>query len=73
MIGVFTPELLRIQRVIDRDKTSEATIRSRMAQQMNEEEKMKRCDFIIHNDEKQAVLPQVLSLHQQLLTLAAIH
>ena len=46
MIGVFTPELLRIQRVIHRDKTSEATIRSRMAQQMNEEEKMKRCDFI---------------------------
>jgi dephospho-CoA kinase len=32
---------------------------------MDEKEKMKRCDFIITNDEKQLVLPQILELDKK--------
>lgn len=71
MIGVYTPDPLRLQRVTKRDKVTEETVRKRMAQQMDEEEKMKRCDFVIINDEQHAILPQVLSLHKHLLSLAA--
>ncbi len=39
-----------------------------MARQMDEDEKMKRCDHVITNDDVTAVLPQVLKLHQQLLS-----
>jgi len=38
-----------------------------MKLQMNEDEKINRCDFIIINDEKQMLIPQVLSLHEKLL------
>lgn len=67
MIGVWAPEALRMARVLKRNATTEAAVRARMAQQMPEEEKMRRCDFVITNDDKTAVLPQVLALHQQLL------
>ncbi len=35
---------------------------------MNEEEKMKRCDHVIINDESQLVIPQVIALHQQFIS-----
>jgi len=38
---------------------------------MDEDEKMKRCDHVIINDEVQPVIPQVLNLHQVLLNKAA--
>jgi len=38
---------------------------------MDDAIKMKLCDSVIVNDEQQALLPQVMTLHQQLLTLAA--
>jgi dephospho-CoA kinase len=67
VIGVSAPEDIRLRRVMERDKADAETIRQRMRNQMNEEEKMKRCDFIIVNDEQQLVIPQVLSLHRELL------
>ncbi|MFM2338014.1 MAG: hypothetical protein RL115_1207 [Bacteroidota bacterium] len=72
VIGVSSPLSLRIQRIIKRDNSSIEEIEKRIAQQMNQEEKLSRCDFIIVNDETQALLPQVLSLHQQLLTKAGL-
>ena len=37
---------------------------------MDEEEKIRLCDFVITNDEKEMVIPQVLALHQKILQLA---
>jgi dephospho-CoA kinase len=70
IVGVYAPKSLRIRRTMERDHISEEEVLKRMRNQMNEEEKMKLCDFVIHNDEQQAVLPQVMELHQQLLKLA---
>jgi dephospho-CoA kinase len=67
VIGVTAPESLRISRVIKRDGSSREKVLERIRQQMNEEEKMKRCDFVIANDEKEAVLPQAIRLHEHLL------
>lgn len=69
VIGVKAPHQLRIQRSLARDKSSIDEVNARMNQQMNEEEKMALCDFLIINDEKSLLIPQVLSLHQQLLKL----
>ena len=38
-----------------------------ISRQMNEEEKMKRCDYVIINDDVTPVLPQVLLIHEELL------
>jgi dephospho-CoA kinase len=70
IIGVKAPVNLRLERVIKRDQTSSENVLQRMDQQMNEEEKMSRCDFVIDNDGDQAILPQVLALHETLLAKA---
>lgn len=69
VIGVSAPPDLRLKRVMERDHTSPDKVQARMDKQMNEEEKMKRCDFIIYNDEKQLLIPQVIELHKKLISL----
>lgn len=69
IIGVSAPEALRIERAMRRDQSSEKAVRERMSRQMDESEKMARCDYIIHNDETASVIKQVTALHEQLLTL----
>lgn len=70
VIGVSAPYAMRVERVAGRDAISSAQVEQRMKNQMPEEEKMNRCDFIIVNDGLQPVLPQVIALHRQLLLLA---
>ena len=70
MVGVYAPEKLRILRVMERDHVSQEKIFERMSFQMDEEEKMKRCDHVITNDDVQAVIPQVLKLHEELIKMA---
>lgn len=65
VIGVFSPQALRIQRVMARDGVSYEEVLRRLEGQMDEEEKMKRCDFVIHNDEQTLVAPQVIALHER--------
>jgi dephospho-CoA kinase len=69
VIGVSSPKPIRIQRVMRRDNLSEEMILLKMSKQMDEEKKMQRCDFILVNDEKQLLMPQVLALHKKLLDL----
>jgi dephospho-CoA kinase len=42
-----------------------------MATQLQDTIKLKLCDFVIVNDERVGLLPQVLSLHEKLMQLAA--
>ncbi len=70
VIGVYAPTPLRIQRVMQRDKTNREAVIARMSNQLEEEKKMQRCNFVVNNDELQLLLPQVLALHEQLLILA---
>ncbi|RYD51149.1 MAG: dephospho-CoA kinase [Sphingobacteriales bacterium] len=61
-ICVTAPEALRLARAMARDNVLEEAIRSRMARQLSEAERNSRCDFVIVNDDVQALLPQVLQL-----------
>lgn len=69
IIGVYAPQEIRIQRAMQRDGATREKIESRIATQMNEEEKMKLCDFVIENDGKTAIIPQVLNIHKQLVNI----
>ena len=71
IVGVYAPQQLRMQRTMERDNISQEKVQERMAQQMDEDEKMKRCDHVIINDDKQAILPQVLKLHELFLEKAS--
>jgi dephospho-CoA kinase len=70
IIGVWAPRQLRTERLLLRGDLTKAQINERMARQMNEEQKMERCDFVIKNDGTASVLQQVFSLHQQIKNLA---
>jgi dephospho-CoA kinase len=67
IIGVYAPQHLRIQRVMERDNATQEQTLARMERQMNEEAKMKLCDFMLVNDEEQLLIPQVLGLHEKFL------
>ena len=41
-----------------------------MDQQLDEEQKMRKCDFVLINDEQQLLIPQVLELHEKLIGLS---
>jgi dephospho-CoA kinase len=71
VIGVSAPASLRMQRVIKRDQLSEEAVQKRMATQLQDTIKLKLCDFVIVNDERVGLLPQVLDLHKKLIAIAA--
>ena len=70
IIGVYAPVSLRIKRAMERNGVSYDEVLKRMNNQIDEDIKMKLCDFIIYNDEQKLLIPQVIELHQKLLRLA---
>jgi dephospho-CoA kinase len=69
IIVVSAPVSLRIQRVLQRDtQRSEEEIKKIIASQMPEDEKVRRADFVVVNDEHQLLIPQVLELHRQFIS-----
>lgn len=69
VIGVYAPVTLRLHRTMKRNNVSKKEVQKRMRNQINEEVKMRLCDYVIYNDEQRAVIPQVLELHRKLTTL----
>lgn len=70
-IMVSAPLELRINRVMQRDNLTRAEIESRNARQFSEEKKIQLADFVIRNDDTELVIPQVIELHKQFLTLSS--
>jgi len=64
IIGVTAPEELRIARVMARDQVTREEVLGRMQHQLDDTEKMRRCDFVIDNNEQSLVIPQVLTLEE---------
>lgn len=69
LIGVDAPLEIRIARVIQRDQTNREAVLQRIEKQMGNAEKMKLCDFVIHNDGIQDLEMQCQNIHQQLLVI----
>ncbi len=66
-ICVTAPEQTRISRIISRDNSTETEIAKRIKHQWSDEKKTSLADFIIQNDGKQLVVPQILKIHQALI------
>jgi len=65
-ITVVAPVEVRVNRVLKRPGMTPERILDIMANQWPDEKKAKVADFVIVNDEKSLVLPQILSIHRQL-------
>lgn len=71
VITVACPEAERIRRVIQRDRTDEARVRARMRHQATEEQRLAIARHVFRNDGDELVIPQVLAIHQELISVAA--
>lgn len=56
---VLAPLEIRLERAIARDHASREALERRIKSQMADEEKASRSDYVIHNDDRQALIPQV--------------
>ncbi len=68
LIVVTAPEEVRIARVLQRDpQRSPKEVAAIIGKQMPESEKVKIADYVIVNDGRHMLIPQIIRLHQELL------
>lgn len=68
VITISAPIELRIQRVLSRDRfRSKEEIDKIIEKQLSEDERTKRANYVIYNDEKSLLIPQVLNHHERLI------
>lgn len=67
-IMVYAPKDVRLNRVVQRDGVTKEAVVARMARQMEDEQKLQLADFVIVNDGERLILPQVVDIHHQLVT-----
>lgn len=65
VIHVSAPLEIRLQRIMNRDHIEKVQAEARMSNQLPEESKRNLSDFVIENDGKQLLIPQVMWLHKQ--------
>lgn len=65
-ILVTAPEEIRLKRVVQRDQSNAEAVKLRMQNQLPDSEKIPLANFIIHNDDQQLVVPQILVVLEQL-------
>jgi dephospho-CoA kinase len=66
-ILVTAPQKLRIERVMNRDGVSEDEVKIRIKNQSSAEELMPLADFILKNDDKELILPQIINIYNKLV------
>ncbi len=64
VIGVTAPLHIRKHRVMQRDGISKEQVEARMRNQISDTIKMRLCDYVIHNDNQEMVIPQVLEINK---------
>jgi len=67
VLVVTAPAEMRINRVIRRDHVSRQTVESRMDRQMSEDERIRLADFVVENDGRHHLIPQVSTIISSLL------
>ena len=52
---------------MERDNVIESEVRNRMKNQLDEEERIKRSDYVIINDDKQLLIQHILEIHAAIM------
>ena len=67
IITVNAPIELRLARILERDNWNDEEFFKRDSKQLDENEKILMADYVINNDCKNLLIPQVLKIHRKLL------
>ncbi|HNW99052.1 MAG TPA: dephospho-CoA kinase [Bacteroidales bacterium] len=66
IIFISAPETLRVKRVMMRDGVNAVSVKSRIKQQLPEKNKISKADFVIVNNERKLLIPQVLKVNKEI-------
>ena len=67
VLTVSADKELRLERVCRRQNISRDEVLARMNKQWSDQERESRADFVISSNEKEALLPKVLAIHNRML------
>lgn len=66
IILVTAPLEIRIERIMKRDNATRGKVLERLNNQFNDEMKIEESDFVITNDEKELIIPQIINIYSKL-------
>lgn len=66
VLAVTAPEEVRVARVMARDGVTEAEVRRRMSLQWSDAQRAERADFVLENNDRQAILPAIMHIIEKL-------
>jgi dephospho-CoA kinase len=69
VITVTAPEKIRIERVMDYRNYSRDKIKNIIKNQLPDKIKIEQADYVIVNDNKSLILPQILEIHNRLINI----
>ena len=69
IVTVVAPVEERIERVVRRNNLTREQVISRMKNQLNDEDKIRRSDYIIYNSEHEMIIPSILKIHEEIILL----
>lgn len=64
---VYAPQSVRVRRVMQRDQVTAEEVEKRIRRQWPEWKKIRRSDFVLINDGKHLLIPQVMEMREDLL------
>jgi dephospho-CoA kinase len=69
VLSVLAPEEERIERVMHRNNLSREQVLERMRNQISDEQRIELSDYVINNSENDMIIPSVLKIHYDILSL----
>jgi dephospho-CoA kinase len=72
IVTILAPEEERIERIVRRNNLTREQVLDRIRNQMPDEEKTALSDWVIHNSEHDMIIPEILKIHEEMLSLTKI-
>jgi dephospho-CoA kinase len=69
IVTVVTPMEERIERLVRGNKLTREQVTERIINQIDDESRIKRSDYVIFNSENDMIIPAVLGIHEEMLKL----
>jgi dephospho-CoA kinase len=69
ILTVVTPVSERIDRIVRGNKLTAEQVMERINNQIDDEARIKRSDFVIYNSENDMIIPVILEIHEKMLNL----
>jgi dephospho-CoA kinase len=66
---VVAPVVQRVERVIHRNNLSREQVMERMRNQLDDETRIRLSDYVISNSENDMIIPSILKIHDDILTI----